>query len=341
MAYAPGMGRTWSLCALVLVLACRTPEPSPEVRISRLHLGTVVEIAARGGRPASLRSAIEAGFGEVTRLEAMLSEWQVSSEISRLNRDAGGAFIPLAPDTEAVLRLARALARETDGAFDPTILPLVRAYGFQGGEPRLPSEAELDAARAVVGWEVLEIVPGRARLARAGAAIGLGGIAKGFIADRALEAIRRGGARAALVNAGGDLAVFAEDGGGWTVQLETPERPGETFAEIRLHDGGIATSAATWRRAEIGGTLVHHVLDPRSGRPARGNRSATVLAETAARADALATAMLVLGERARAWIEGHPGIEGVLIDAEGRPWVSAGLRGNFRGHRGAPEPGVP
>lgn len=328
-------------CATVLLGAACGPTAEPEeIRVSRIAMGTLVEIAARGPDSARLREAVELAFAEVERLEGLLSEWRETSEISLLNRSAGDEPVSLSPETLEILRLAVAIAAKTNGAFDPTVLPLVRLYGFAGDSPRVPDPLELQAATRAVGWQGIELGAGRARLTRQGAAIGLGGIAKGFIADRALAVLRQHGARAGLVNAGGDLALFDRDGPGWPVRIERPGDPGVLLAEIVGKRGGIATSSATYRSAEIDGARLQHVIDPRSGRPADGNQSASVFAETCARADALATALLVLGPAARSHVETHDGIEALLVGPGGERWASPGLAGRLQWFLERPEPGV-
>ncbi|MFQ5696732.1 MAG: FAD:protein FMN transferase, partial [Myxococcota bacterium] len=185
------------------------------------------------------------------------------------------------------------------------------------------------ALRALVGWRGLHVGPGRARLARAGMEIGLGGIAKGYIADRALAVLRRAGLEAGLVNAGGDLAAFDRRSVGFPVGIERPGRPGEWFAELTLRGGGLATSASTFRR---------HILDPRTGRFASGDRSSTVLAASAALADAWATALQVLGDEARERVTRLRGIEALVVGPRGNPWSSPGLAGVVRW---VPEGGAP
>lgn len=294
-------------------------------------MGTLVVLTTRGGDPVAARAALESSFREIARLEALLSEWQAGSEISALNRAAGGAAVQISPETEAVLRLARRVAELSGGAFDPTVLPLLRYFGLFPDSPVASQERDFGALRALVGWRDLQIQPGRARLARPGMELGLGGIAKGYIADRALEVLRRAGLEAGLVNAGGDLAAFDLRGVGFPVGIERPGHPGEWLAEGLLREGGLATSASTYGR---------HILDPRTGRFASGNLSSTVLASSAALADAWATAFQVLGDVAEERVASLPGIEAILIGAEGRRWVSAGLAGVFHWVPQRGEPGV-
>lgn len=301
--------------------------------VSRLALGTLVSVVVRDPDTARGRAATERAFAEIERLEGLLSEWREQSEISRLNAGAGGPLQPVSADTRDLLVAARRLAEESGGAFDPTTLPLVRLWGFAGGEPRVPSAPEIEAARRLVGWEAIELDASgtKARLAAAGAAIGLGAIGKGFIADRVLAGLRRDGVPAAMVRASGDLAFYGGTADRpWPVGVEDPAHPGEILAELDLLGGGVSTSAPTWRRFEADGRVQHHILDPRTGSPARGARSVTVVAPDATRSDAFSTALFVLGSAAPEFVRAHPGIEAVILLEDGTRWASPGLAVRWR-----------
>jgi len=324
--------RWHGVLALPLAFAClgcaRGPGPAAgdEHRLSRLALGTLVEIVVREPDAERARAALEWGFAEIDRLEALLSTWRDDSEVAALNR-AAGHWVRVSPETGAALDAARAAAAETGGAFDPTIRPLLRAWGFEGGTPRRPGDAELRALRGLVDWRRLERKAGRARLAAPGMGVSLGGIGKGFIADAVLRGLRARGIPAALVAASGDLALYGGSGARpWPIDVEDPERPGRPMARLALREGGLSTSAPTWRAFEAGGERYHHLLDPRTGRPARGVRSLTVVAPSATRADALSTALFVLGRKgALAFAASHPEIGIVGLFADGSRFASAEL----------------
>ena len=327
-----------ALCAIIALTvyarasrAAEAPPPAaapPEISVSRPAPRTLVAISVRDPDAARGRAAIERGFAEIERLEGLLSEWRETSEISALSRRAGDGWTPVSPDTIAVLEASRAFAAETGGAFDPTVLPLVRLWGFEGGEPVVPDPKALASTRVRVGWGAIEVdaAAGRARLARPDAEIGLGAIGKGFVADRVLEGLRAARVPAAMVKASGDLAFYGGTSARpWPIAVEDPAHPGEAIAELELRAGGVSTSAPTWRSARVGGAQIHHLLDPRTGQPARGVRSATVVAPEATRSDAISTAVFVMGDAGPAFVEARPDLGAVILFDDGRRFASPAL----------------
>lgn len=330
------------ICSTLVAVACAiAPTPNlrelatgaRELRVSRIALGTLVEIVVRDPDPTRGRRAIEEGFAEIERLEALLSEWRPASEISRLNAAAGDGPVPLSPETLDLLARTVSIARDTGGAFDPTILPLVRLWGFAGGEPRVPGDREIEATLPSVGIDalVVDLAAGQARLARPGAAIGLGAIAKGFIADHVALRLRAAGVPAAMVLAAGDLACFGGSAARpWPIAIEDPDRPGERIAELELLAGGVSTSAPTYRFGEQGGARFHHLIDPATGRPAHGARSVTIVAGEATLSDAYSTAVFVLGTNGPAFLAARPWLRGAIVLEGGTRWASPGLEIRWR-----------
>ncbi len=316
-------------CARAGAGAGDAAETTPaELRVSRLALGTLVELVTRDPDVARAHAAIEAGFAEIERLEGLLSEWRETSEVSRLDAAPPGAWVALSPETADALRAALRVGATSGGAFDPTVLPLVRLWGFAGGPYRVPSDAEITAARARVGLGGVEVDAGapRARRLRDGVAVGLGGIGKGFIADRVLALLRGAGVPAGMVAASGDFAFYGGTAARpWPLGIEDPDRPGEGMAELSLLSGALSTSAATHRFFESGGRRHHHILDPRTGRPAEGSKSVTVIADAATQTDALATAVFVMGAAGPAFVSAHPELRAVIVLDDGTRFVSPGL----------------
>jgi thiamine biosynthesis lipoprotein len=312
------------LGAVESLLESDVPAPAVEetalLRASRRAMATDFEVLLPYGTPGGL-SLAEAAFDEIDRLEQQLTVYRESSEVSRLNRLAWQAPVPVEEGLFELLRLAERLTRQTDGAFDITAGALIKVWGFFHGPRRVPGDEERRAALERVGMRHVSLDPdGRTvRFHKRGLEINLGAIGKGYALDRAAQLLRqRGNLPAALLH-GGHSSVYAMgtepgDGRGWSVGLRHPWQPGRRLAVLRLRDRALGTSAATFQHLEYNGKKLGHLLDPRSGWPAEGMASASVVADSAAEADALATAFFILGvDRARAYCESHPGIGAVLL----------------------------
>lgn len=268
------------------------------------HMGTEFRIVLYAPDSAVAAEAARAAFATVADLDARLSDYRPDSEIARLAR--AGAPYPVSDAAWEVLSLARWWAERTDGAFDPTVGPLTRLWRWSARRGELPDPERLAAARAAVGYEGLRLDPERrtAELARAGMALDLGGLAKGYAADAALEELARLGVHVALVDAGGDLALGAPPPAeaGWRVAL-----PGGEVA--RLARCGVATSGDVYRVAEVDGVRYSHRVDPATGLGAEDAPTVTVIAPDAVTADVLATALGLMERTAAvALVRGLPGV---------------------------------
>jgi thiamine biosynthesis lipoprotein len=282
-------------------------------------MGTLFTFRASGD-PAAVGRALDAALDSVASLEARLSNWRSTSELSRLNSAGSGE---LSPALAAVLDSALALARSTNGAFDPTVEPLSLAWDLRG-EGRVPSAHELAAARARVGWERVRLggttgVQQRADLGST--ALDLGGIGKGFALDRAVDVLRARGLTRAALDAGGQWLVFgAESCSLWVAHPADRDRPA---VHVAIRDGSLSTSAQSERFVRAGGRRIGHVLDPRTGQPLATRASVTVWASSGTRADALSTALLVMGhDGARAFAAAHPDVGVLWLEPQGRRVVA-------------------
>ena len=297
--------------------------PGPEfslLRFSRRAMATTFEVLVPFGTPGALEAADEA-LDEIDRLEAQLTVYRETSEVSRLNRAAVHAAVPVEEGLFELLELSAGLSAATGGAFDVTAGALVKAWGFYRGPPRVPSDEERRQALARTGAAFLALDPGRrtVRFLRRGVELNLGSIGKGYALDRVAALLRGRGILSNALLHGGHSSVYAvgtEPGEerGWAVALTHPWDLGRRVALVRLRDRALGTSTATFRHLEYNGRKLGHVLDPRTGWPAEGMALASAIAPTAAEADALATAFYVLGvEMARQYCDAHPDVGAVLL----------------------------
>ncbi len=285
--------------------------------------------AGTSGKAGRIRNEL---FDEMGRLERLLSYTDRSSDVTKINEAAGKKAVQVSPETMEATRYALDCADLCEGAYDPTIAPLIEIWGFQGECFRVPSTEEIEDSGSLIGYTLVEIdTAGRKIfLPRPGMALDLGGIAKGYIVDRGLELLSRAGIGHALINAGGDIGILGSkpDGSPWRIGVKHPRREGDIIAVISWSQkGAVVTSGDYERYFEMEGMRYHHILDPGSGYPSRVLISATVTAPTVVEADALATAIMVMGpQRGLALVESLPGVEALLITPELELLISSGLQ---------------
>jgi len=294
--------------------------------------GIPVEITLFGETKTSFADQIQAATERIDHLEDFLSSFRPASPVSRLNRMAGKDGMVLDAEVLEVLSAGFQLHRETGGAYEMTIGPLVSLWRQAGDRGVLPSDKAIQTTLGLVGSEKVEFdrATGWVKLPLAGMALDLSGLGKGYIVDRTVELLRRRGSRRGMVNAGGDLLAFAPPGTPpFQVGIRDPEGgPADLLGRFPLRDGGVATSGNYEKFFKINGRRTGHILDPRSGRPAEGTLSVTVLTSTAMRADGLATGLFILGPEAGAnLVNSLPGVEAIILyrtPAGQERWVSEG-----------------
>jgi thiamine biosynthesis lipoprotein len=292
----------------------------PFLRAARRAMATRFEVVVPYGTPDA-RSIAESAFDEIDRLEQQLTVFRDGSEVSRLNRLAPHVAVTVEPNLFRLLQSAEQMTAETEGAFDITAGALVKAWGFYRGPRRVPSDAERLEALRRVGMQhvVLDAENRTVRYLKSGLEINLGSIGKGYALDRAAACLRSEWNVSAALLHGGQSSVYAvgsEPGTrrGWMIGIGHPWDAERRLATVRLRDRALGTSAATFRHVEYQGRKLGHILDPCTGWPAEGIASATVIAPTAAEADALATAFFILGVgRSAAYCEAHPEIAAILL----------------------------
>jgi len=286
---------------------------------TRFALGTYVTIKAWGEPDSLLKGAVNAAFREIDRVDSLSSIFSTRSAVYQLNQEGKIVSAELA----GLIQKALEVSAKSEGAFDPTVMPLIQIWGFYdstGHERKVPSEKEIEEVLKFVDYRMIEIEAdtvqvGSPRDYEVGAwGIDLGGIAKGYAVDRAVGILREQGVEKGIVDAGGDIFCIGHKRNGWVIGIRNPrsDNPNETIGVIRVDSGAIATSGDYENFFELDGVRYHHLIDPATGMPAREAISATVLAPTATQADAWATALFVLGEEGIALLEGLEGLEGLI-----------------------------
>lgn len=286
------------LAATILIALSPLPAQAAVER-EVFAMGTRLVVEAEAGAREQALAASEAALRAVEAVEARLSVWREDTDVSRINAARPGVRVPVGLETAADLRWAFALAEVVDGAFDPTAGPLVAAYGLRA-EPRWPDDATRRAAVAEVGCALFDVGEAAVTRLRAGAALDCDAFGKGVALDRALAAATAAGATRVWFDFGGQVMSGGSGAAATEVAIADPDDRSRVLRSVRLPPGwSAATSGNGERRAAAGdgagGRPLGHLLDPRTGLPARDFGSVTVLASSAALADAAATALFVLG----------------------------------------------
>lgn len=305
--------------ALIAAAVARAADPLPLLTWSGQTMGTTYLVKIAGAAPeealaAELRAAVEERFEQLNR---QMSNYRPDSELSRFNAAASTEPFPVSAEFARVVRQALDLSRASAGAFDPTVGPVVDLWGFgaPGRRAELPTETEVEAMRALCGAAHLQVTPdGALQKDLPGLRLDLGGIAKGYGADVAAQALRDRGYSNVFVSVCGEIVAFGTnpDGQPWQVGVERPiqdlPRGADHVAVVPLSGRALSTSGDTYNYfRDAAGNSYAHILDPATGRPVRNTlASVTVIAPCGLVADGLATTLYVMGpDRGLAWIEGR------------------------------------
>jgi PelA/Pel-15E family pectate lyase len=286
---------------------------------ARRSMGTTFEIIAYGEDRARLAEAANAAFEEIDRLDRQMSNYSETSELTDINRNAARGDVIVEKELFDLLVLSLDYSRASGGAFDITVGPLARTWGFFKGQGRLPEPDELKSVLEKIGYErvTLNEQARTIRFDREGIELDLGGIGKGYAVDKAVEILRQSGVRSALITSGTSsiTAVGAPPNqSAWTIGVRDPLDPSRTITSIKLRDGSLATSGCYEKTFQAGGKTYCHIMDPRTGFPIEGVMSATVIAKRAVDADALSTTLMVMGvERARECLRSRTDVRAILF----------------------------
>ncbi len=295
---------------------------------TRLSMGCVYAIVAYGADGVSLRLILEEAFDEVDRVDRLMSNYKRESALSRVNQHAAGATfsdaLPIDPELFWMIAESQRYSRESDGAFDITVGPLMKAWGFFGGDGRMPDPRVLAQTREQVGYRhvILNASANTIRFDRQGVELDLGGIAKGYAVDRVVNLLRARHVAAALVSAGGST-IYAlgapPDADGWEVTVQDPLHAQQTALTLHLKDRSLSDAGRSEKSFEVGGVVYSHIMDPRTGRPVQGMLTVAVLSATGTEGDALDDALFVQGiEKSRTYLAHLPGVEAYFFLPDGR-----------------------
>ena len=265
-------------------------------------------IDAYGRDADALPGIVDEAFDEVDRIDRLMSHYKADSPLSRINREAAQHPVAVEPELFDFIVDAMRYHRDSDGAFDITVGPLMKAWGFFRGDGRVPTENELATARRHVGGAhvLLDPISQTISFDESGVELDLGGIAKGYAVDRVVGLLRRRHIAAALISAGGSTiyGLGAPPGAyGWKVEIQDPIDPRKVAFAIALKDRALSVAGSSEKAFEAGGVRYSHIMDPRTGRPVPGMLSVAVLTSSGTAGDALDNAFFVLGpERSRAYL---------------------------------------
>lgn len=328
------------LVAYCLLLLSGCTKKDRMYKENRILMDTFCSITVVASSEAEAKEAIEAGFGEIQRLETLLNYFSPESELSAINAAAGAFPVKVSSETLEIVIKAMDIAKASGGAFDPTVAPLIKLWKFSKApeDSVMPSAGEVEKALKLVGYRKVNIdgITSEIFLDEEGMEVDLGGIAKGYAADRAVLAIKSLGIKSALVAIAGDIRGFGVNTSDhpWRVGIQNPrpeagtEKPWEDiFASIELKDSAVSTSGDYQRFFIKDGKRYHHILDPKTGSPAEsGLISSTVIAPEGYLTDGLSTAVFILGAEEGIQLLESKGLGGVLVDAEKKVHITKNMR---------------
>jgi thiamine biosynthesis lipoprotein len=318
-----------ALLALFFFFGCTSPGESI-YRKSSTVMNTLVTVTVVASTPQDAETAIDAALEEIRRLEGLLSFWTEKSEIARVNRAAGLSPVEVSPETLEIIERSLFVSEETGGAFDATIGPVIRLWDFQ--QKVMPDTRGVREALRKVDYRMMRVNRSTrtAYLEDERMSFDTGGIAKGYAADKAVERLKELGISSGLVAIAGDIRAFGTkpDGRAWTIGIRNPRvRQGDdVMATLELSDEAVSTSGDYERFFVRQGVKYHHILDPKTGYPARESISVTVLAPEAVFTDGFSTGVFVMGPEPGLQLLEALGYEGIIVGHDGTVFLTEGIQ---------------
>ena len=315
--------------SLIYILFPFSSQPSNLFKYHQVSMGTVVEITIVGEDEEAAKKATLQAFQEIKRIEQLMSPWIESSDVFRINQSAEKEWVKVSQETLKVIKEAKEISELSEGGFDITVGPLTQLWRMAREKGVPPLAEELKQKLDLVDFRnVMVDEEGKVFLKKRGMAIDLGGIAKGYAVDRAFELLNSLGYKNLIVNAGGDLRV----GGSkldqpWSIGIQDPRASQKMMARVSVSNAAIATSGDYEKFFMYQGKRYHHIFNPKDGLPPEECQSVTMICKEGMVADALATAVFVLGpEKGYALCQKLKGVDCPIVDKEGKISLSLGLK---------------
>lgn len=322
---------------MYLVVNCNRPQRIPTIERNRILMGTFVTITVYDNKKSSqeIEQIIDLAFNEIEKIDRLASNWSDSSAITSINQKASEHFVEVDSNLAEIINQSQQLAQISDGAFDISIFPLMELWNFHDSSSHLPNENDLKDALRLVNHKDILLSQHGIKFNNQGMKIDLGGIAKGYAVDKAMDVLIKYGIKDALVNAGGDFKAICSKltQGKRKVWIRHPRKKDSFFGYFDMDSGSVATSGDYEQFFMVDSIRYHHILNPKTGYPANKCVSVTIRAKNTTIADALATAVFVLGpQKGMQLIDRLDGVEGVIIFEKDKILqyiVSRGLTGKF------------
>lgn len=317
---------SWTLLFIVLFLigffiARNSGDEIKTIKRTQILLGTVVEIQVRDDDKKA-DDAISKAFEEMKRIDDLFTTFNDQSPVFKINNQID-TIIKVDAEVYNLIILCDSISKLSDGCFDVSLNNIIKAWGFDSDNFRVPAKSEIDSALILSGWNNIKILAEDKIFKKKKIELNFGAIAKGYAVDKAVKVLRNSEIKEALVNAGGEISVI---GNNWTVGIQHPRKINSIIKKIKLNENTIATSGDYEQYFEVDGIRYHHILDPRTGYPSTGLQSVTIINKSNTFADALATAVFVMGkEKGMKLIESLDDTEVMMIDSNGNIFYSSGF----------------
>jgi len=292
------------------------------IKRTKILLGTVVEIQVRDADEQKAEDAITKAFAEVKRIDDLFTTYNEASPVWKINNSAD-TIINIDSEIYNLIVLCDSITKLSNGSFDVSLDNLTKVWGFYTDNPQLPTKAEIDSALLNSGWQNIILLGENKIIKKGKVGLNFGAIAKGYAVDKAIDVLKKQGIKEALVNAGGEISVIGKD---WIVGVQHPREINSIIIKIKLDGFTVATSGDYEQYFEVDGKRYHHILDPKAGYPSKGLQSVTIIHKSNILADALATAVFVMGkENGIKLIETLDDTEAMIIDDKGKIFYSSGF----------------